>query len=262
MMKTSTSLLALAVLFALTSPAMGIAPTADTPAPVAAGKVSDISSTDGETTVDIRRGTELKNLGVGAPLYVGDTVMTGATTIASLLLNEDTRIVVGPGSEFAVNSVTGADGAKSTFLKVSVGLIRLWVKHIYTGDQTFQVSAGNSVMGVRGTNFVIDQENKTDTNLFTIDGKVAIATSAAGLSDTKTVVFVEAGYTSSLTGKMTEPATPKPYKREELQARLEKRAPGFGKAFLDGMLKADGDGARGVDYGIKKPKTAPAKSRH
>ncbi|MBI3555074.1 MAG: FecR domain-containing protein [Deltaproteobacteria bacterium] len=251
------------------TPALAAAPDsasapAAAPGMAKAGKISDISAADGQLEVDVRTGTVLKTFGIGAPLVPGDTVITPAGTIATLTLEDDTRVVLGPASQFTVTKVAGSAGASSTFLKVTLGLARVWVKKIYNGDQTFRVSAGNSVMGVRGTSFVVEKDSETDTSVHTVEGKVLMARTAALLGDPKSSVTVEAGFSSSLNGSMRVPTPARSFKREELSARLDKRAPGLGKLFTELHQSGDDDGAKSVDYGLRHPggpaaKAAPAK---
>ncbi len=210
------------------------------------GSITAVTSGGSAPFVLQRQGAALTGATVGTALEAGDFIITNSSALVTLALADDTRVAIGPSSKFAIQTVVGKQDSNRTLVQLAYGLARLLVKKVYSEKQLFQVNAGNASMGVRGTSFVVDVEQALTTSLYTLEGSVVFAKTAAELAPGKLNVLVAADYTSLLNGSLTRPLTPAKFSREALRARLEKRAPGLGRQLLELDLAAGaGAGASG-----------------
>jgi len=139
--------LLLAALFALLT--SGTAAAADT-----AGIVKRLHG-----TVTLQRGGQPLPLAPGTAVQVGDRLVTGPDGAVGLTMADDTLLTAGPGStlvisEFRFNSTTNEGNLLATLLKGTLNVVTgLIAKQT---PQAVNVQTRNAVMGVRGTDFIVD----------------------------------------------------------------------------------------------------------
>lgn len=97
----------------------------------------------------------------------GDTIKTDRASTVALLLPDGTEIRIAPNSEFTFNW----DG--TTFsIKLIVGKIRSWIKR---KSHKFEVRTPMAVLGVRGTDFIVDYNpDTTVTTVYLYEGIVDV----------------------------------------------------------------------------------------
>ncbi|MBI3543412.1 MAG: FecR domain-containing protein [Deltaproteobacteria bacterium] len=223
-------------------------------AAVVVGHIADVTSDDGNAVFAImREGTKISNPPMGAALHEGDELVTVSGTMVIVSLEDETQVTVGPKSKLVFTAVKGKGDAQNTTIGMLYGMLRA-VVHKVTDGKNLEVRTGSSVMGVRGTSFIVFQDESKETNLFTLDGSVAFAKDAAGMKNDSTLVFVSANTKSSITDRMSSPSKPEALDLEKLIAELEKRAPKLGRVFLEKDAKVAAGSADSVDFGLKSDK--------
>jgi hypothetical protein len=107
----------------------------------------------------LQRGSMVQAAAVGQRVQVGDVIRTGANGSASVTLSDDTLLSSGPGSELVITQFnfnpTTHDGGL---------LLSLWrgTLSVVTGliarksPDTVKVQTRTVVLGVRGTEFIVD----------------------------------------------------------------------------------------------------------
>lgn len=122
--------------------------------PVKAGLVK---SSQGHVTR--QRGERTEPATPGMAVAVGDTLRTGAAAYAGITLSDDTLLTLGPNSELLISAYkfdeTTQDGSLLASLwrgtlSVVTGLIAK------KSPQSVKVQTRTVVMGVRGTEFIVD----------------------------------------------------------------------------------------------------------
>lgn len=109
--------------------------------------------------VDLLRDGQTLPVAPGRVVLVGDRLVTGADGGVGLTLSDDTRLTAGPGStlvitDYRFDSTTNEGGLLASLWKGTL--------HIVTGliakqqPQNVNVQTRNAMMGVRGTEFIVD----------------------------------------------------------------------------------------------------------
>lgn len=105
----------------------------------------------------------------GMVLVPGDTLATGADSTVDLGLCDGSEIRVGPSSEYFLDHASDS----STVTELLRGSVRAIVAPSTAPSDTvrFQVRTPTGVIGVRGTEFVVE-ENDGESQLYTLEGEV------------------------------------------------------------------------------------------
>ena len=115
-------------------------------------------------TVTLQRAGQPLPVAPGTAVQVGDRLVTGPDGGVGLTMADDTLLTAGPGStlvisEFRFNSTTNEGGLLATLLKGTLNVVTgLIAKQT---PQTVKVQTRNAVMGVRGTEFIVDARGDT-----------------------------------------------------------------------------------------------------
>lgn len=126
-------------------------------AAAAAEQAGIVKRTQG--AVALQRGGQPLPVAPGTAVQVGDRIVTGADGAVGLTMADDTLLTAGPGStlvisEFRFNSTTNEGGLLATLLKGTLNVVTgLIAKQT---PQAVNVQTRNAVMGVRGTDFIVD----------------------------------------------------------------------------------------------------------
>lgn len=122
--------------------------------PAAAGMVKRVAG-----SANVERGSAVAAIAVGDTIHVGDTLRTGADGAIGLSLRDDTLLTVGANSEVVLNAFTFDSTTQDGSLLASV-----WrgTAAFVTGligkraPEKVQVQTRSVVLGVRGTEFIVD----------------------------------------------------------------------------------------------------------
>ena len=112
-------------------------------------------------------------LAVKGPVYSGDLVRTDQAGQAQIRFRDDTRLVVGPGSELTIDSFVFAGQASAR--EFTINAVRGAFRFI-TGSsekQAYTIKTPNATIGVRGTKFDVTVEGAA-TSLALYEGGVRV----------------------------------------------------------------------------------------
>lgn len=95
----------------------------------------------------------------GTAVQVGDRLVTGADGAVGLTMADDTLLTAGPGStlvisEFRFDSTTHEGSFLATLLQGTLSMVTGLIAR--QAPQNVNVQTRNAVMGVRGTEFIVD----------------------------------------------------------------------------------------------------------
>ncbi len=127
----------------------------------AMAEIGRVKSTAGP--VSIQRGTAMIAAQPGFKLEPGDTVITGKTGRVGIAFLDDTRFAVGPDSKVKMTSyVYDRPRQSGTFLtevkRGSLGVVS--GKIAKSGKDAMRVKTPTSMLGVRGTKFVVEVKGR------------------------------------------------------------------------------------------------------
>jgi len=122
---------------------------------------------------------------VGSKVVQGDTITTGKDARAKLVMVDKNVINISPDSKFMLEKYeyNPDQNKKGALLNVIYGKVRTTVNQKYDGTENkFQVKTKSSVAGVRGTDFLVQYSETTNTSkVVTFEGIVEVG---AGLDTT------------------------------------------------------------------------------
>ncbi len=118
-------------------------------AQTAAGSFSSVSG-----QVQIQRAGATIGAASGVGVNVGDRIVTGANGHAVIVLNDQSRLELGPVSSITLDEFTITGGSPSTLVSLFSGVLRSLVNAASGGaPANYQVHTPNAVAAVRGTKF-------------------------------------------------------------------------------------------------------------
>ena len=101
------------------------------------------------------RGGATRTIAALQPVFMGDRVQTGPNGQAQLLFNDNTKLVVGPGSTLLLEQYLLQSASTSTVSNFSVNALRGSFRFI-TGDSpkpSYAIKTPTATIGIRGTEF-------------------------------------------------------------------------------------------------------------
>src|SRR6185369_16286818 len=149
---------------------------AATAADAETGDAGSVVSLEG--TVDIGRAGTFSPAEVGSAIRQGDTIRTGTPGRARLLFVDDSVINIGDGSTLVIDETVfnAGTGAASTLMHLLGGKVRALVSDYYSGGQgSYQIETKTAVSGVRGTEFIMAYDSRTQlSEVLGLGGAVAV----------------------------------------------------------------------------------------
>jgi hypothetical protein len=109
-------------------------------------------------TAYIERGAERIAVRAGMPVQQSDTVVTGADGTVGITFSDNSLLSIGPESRFAIDhyvfdTTTHAGQFDSTLSKGTVAVVS--GKMVKQSPEAMKIRTPSSIMGVRGTEFVV-----------------------------------------------------------------------------------------------------------
>ncbi|MBI3544390.1 MAG: FecR domain-containing protein [Deltaproteobacteria bacterium] len=165
------------------------------------------------------------------PIFEGDKIVTKNAQTVKLTLRENSELVLGPDTSFVIEKFKSGR-VQNTVINLFYGIVRSLVRKVYQDNETFAVKTPTSVMGVRGTHFVVEVKRDTQESvLHTLHGTVAVARNLQTLKNTAAqatlVVLVKAGQMSGMRPGMSKADSPSVFDRTQFREQLRKVAPEF-----------------------------------
>lgn len=202
---------------------------ADPLSPVATATL--INPKSASETIQVMRSNKVLNLSSPADLQEEDQLTTLASQTVLLRLQEGSLVTLAPMTTIEVFKVaptaTEAGANASTTLRIVAGVADFVAAKIYKGNTRFRVRSNDATMGVRGTEFVAEQDSKA-VNLHTISGEVEFF-SVAKPNEVRIVGEGKASIFETGSGK---PIAPAKYDKEAFNAYLKERSSVFSEQII------------------------------
>ncbi len=133
-----------------------------------------LEDSTGEVTVLRSEQTKTTRLNVGDIVSEGDEVRVGAGGEATLFLDEDTIVHLGPKSELKVGKLqANENGGFLNRLQLLAGRVLSEVKNLARARSSFEVESGGVICGVRGTAFEVERVGER-VETATYEGEVEV----------------------------------------------------------------------------------------
>ncbi|MCF7728073.1 hypothetical protein GLP52_15660 [Sulfitobacter sp. M22] len=142
------------------------------PVSVAANSVGQAIAVNQGAFLD--RGGQRFQLNQGFALVLDDVITTDAAGQVQLLFQDETRVVVGPGSQLKVESILFNGPATASQFTVSAveGAFRFLSGN--SAKSAYSIRTPNGTMGIRGTEFDFSVAPQSAVNLVTFRGEVQL----------------------------------------------------------------------------------------
>jgi hypothetical protein len=160
-----------------------------------------------------------------APLFIGDHVVTDAKQSVTVKLRDESELTIAPSSDVMMGEYVSQDNKHSPSIGLVMGMLRALVKKVAAGENPLMVRTPSTVMGVRGTDFVVEHDGEGQTTLHTIDGKVALGKAGADLDAPGAAHTIGAGEMSFFKKGMEAPEPPAKFNMKTLSDHLTQRCP-------------------------------------
>jgi hypothetical protein len=108
----------------------------------------------------------------GDPVFVADTIVTGADGRARIHLNDGSLVTIGGDARLRLADYQGTGNGFTTKLYAVVGTVRLFVSKVIANGR-FEVETETAAAAVRGTDFVV-VSTADNTGVAILDGSVAV----------------------------------------------------------------------------------------
>lgn len=141
------------------APAPAASPTSATSSAAPAARSGTFKSVEGDVAVVRDRTRSMPT--PGAPLQPGDRIATGAAGSAVVTLRDGTVLTVGPNSvvelsRYAFESTTQRGNFLVELFEGSIRVVTGLLARV--NPELFKVNTPTSVVGVRGTDFIVEAE--------------------------------------------------------------------------------------------------------
>ncbi len=138
----------------------------------------------------------------GDELQVGDSIRTNADGQATLTFFDLTQSRLGPGTEIRISELQAPSPSSSLLIRLDLQAGRLWshILRLFELDDTFAVTAQNTVATVRGTTFDFDRR-ADGMSVAVTESAVELSGVAAPENGQKQPIIVGEGFMVSLDGK-------------------------------------------------------------
>ncbi|MCL4558538.1 MAG: FecR domain-containing protein [Deltaproteobacteria bacterium] len=109
---------------------------------------------------------------IGTGILKDDTILTGHDGKVRILFIDNSVINIGGGSDIAIGKYILAPSKREVLLSMARGEIRFLVSKLSTIFTTYDIKTPTAVIGIRGTDFVVDASHKNTTDVYVIEGRV------------------------------------------------------------------------------------------
>ena len=151
-----------------------------------------IEAIGGADAVDVKRNATKMRLKKSDMLQLGDSIETDASTVVDVRYPDNSLVRIGVNSSFLLEKKNPAQKELVTdwASKLMKGFVRVLVPESKQKNAfKFELDTPAGTMGVRGTEFVVEHQNK-QTQLHTLKGEVLIGPANALFSDSAKFVAV------------------------------------------------------------------------
>ncbi len=138
-----------------------------------AQSVGYVVSVKGKT--EIMRDHNSLQPGIGTEVFGKDTVITGHDGKVRILFIDNSMVNIGPDSDIDLSKYILTPSERDVLLSMVRGKIRFLVSNLSTVVNTYTITTTTAIIGVRGTDFVVDASQKDTTEVYLMKGKVALS---------------------------------------------------------------------------------------
>jgi hypothetical protein len=129
--------------------------------------------------IEIERGGTSEPATVGAPVFSGDRLRTGASDQAKVVFQDDSVLDLAPDTEvlLAKQAFDRAGHRLESHLRMSKGKLRAWVGEGYREPRSrYEIETPTAITAVRGTEFIVAYDSAADvTTVVCLAGEVEVA---------------------------------------------------------------------------------------
>lgn len=112
---------------------------------------------------------------IGAEVFWNDTVITGHDGKVRILFIDNSMVNIGTDSDIAISKYTLTPTERNVLLSMVKGKIRFLVSKLSAVLNTYTITTTTAIIGVRGTDFVVDASQKDTTEVYIMKGKVELS---------------------------------------------------------------------------------------
>lgn len=154
-------------------------------------------------------------------LYKGDVILTAKGSRAKILLNDDSILNISESATFKIKDFVYKKKKSFRFasFKMITGSVRTLVgRYFGSKGSGFEIATDTAVVGVKGTDFIVDIGEGGRSEVFSLSGKVS--TRGPSESPDKAIILRPGFKTRVVTGD--KPTKPAKFNRERVRALLSK----------------------------------------
>jgi hypothetical protein len=120
---------------------------------------------------EVTRSGESRELFAGDLIEEGDVIESGDDSYVRLMMKDGSILDLGANARLVIRKYSGKKPARKVSLKLWVG--RLWARVIETvgGDDDYVLSGGNAVVGIRGTELVLEARADGSADVLLLHGR-------------------------------------------------------------------------------------------
>lgn len=119
-----------------------------------------------------------RNLKPNDQIQVGDLIQTAGDGWLKILFKDDSVVDIGPATIVQVMKFEGEGENRRVIFKILYGRVRDVVAQKLAGPEHYQVSTPNVILGVRGTEFLVnvvpDKDGVTQSEVICLHGQVSV----------------------------------------------------------------------------------------
>jgi len=195
---------------------------------------------------------------VGMKVTEGYSIVTGVDGRAKIVMSDKNILNINPETQLKIETYKNEGGNKKVELSLPEGSVRAMVNQKYDDNKnTFRVKTPTAVAGVRGTDFLVKFDMKTQlSSVKTFEGLVAVGNPAdvlKGGSRAAALALVAAGQQVELDGRSNQKPEPKPIPQKELK-ELDRET--------DVEKSEENSGAQNQDKNPEKSRSEQAKNEN
>ena len=163
-------------------------------------------------------------------VFPGDQIRTASDQSVLLTLTDESNVTLSRYVDSPTDHVAEIDmGHGMLYTVVSKG--------VYTDKKPFTIRTPSAAMGVRGTEFVVENSEKGEVTLHTLEGSVAIGKTPADLVRPGAVQLVSAGNMSSANSSPSRPSAPAHFDQKIFMKYVGVKSPGVAKQIQSQVQK-------------------------
>lgn len=149
--------------------------------------------------------SQYKRVNLNHSLFQGDELRTGPKGRVKLIFSDDSVLFLGTNGKMVIaqHHFNRATKKRKTEVNLVSGRLKAWVSSVLTKKNNFSVRTKTAVIGVRGTQFIVNVTGDQETEVGVINGSVAVQNL---LDTTQTEVLLKPNTYTRLLG--TSPAMP------------------------------------------------------